>query len=70
MIVSKNLKDYEDQLTLEEGFFRTHRSFLVNTDYIKQISSDGSEATMINEAIINISRERKQELINFLKQQK
>ena len=70
VIVSKNLKDYEDQLTLEEGFFRTHRSFLVNTDYIKQISSDGSEATMINEAIINISRERKQELINFLKQQK
>ena len=70
VIVSKNLKDYEDQLTLEEGFFRTHRSFLVNTYYIKQISSDGSEATMINEAIINISRERKQELINFLKQQK
>jgi two-component system LytT family response regulator len=70
VIVSKNLKDYEDQLTLDEGFFRTHRSFLVNTDYIKQISSDGSEATMINDAIINISRERKQELINYLKQQK
>jgi two-component system LytT family response regulator len=70
VIVSKNLKDYEDQLTLEEGFFRTHRSFLVNTDYIKQISSDGSEATMINDAIINISRERKQDLINYLKQQK
>lgn len=70
VIVSKNLKDYEDQLTMEEGFFRTHRSFLVNTDFIKQISSDGSEATMINEAVINISRERKQELAIYLKQKK
>lgn len=70
VIVSKNLKDYEDQLTMEEGFFRTHRSFLVNTDYIKQISSDGSEATMINDAVINISRERKQELAIYLKQKK
>lgn len=70
VIVSKNLKDYEDQLTMEEGFFRTHRSFLVNTDYIKQISSDGSEAMMINDSIINISRERKQELAIYLKQKK
>lgn len=68
VIVSKNLKDYEDQLTPEEGFFRTHRSFLVNTDYIKNISSDGSEATMINHSVINISRERKQEFSNFMKQ--
>jgi two-component system LytT family response regulator len=68
VIVSKNLKDYEDQLTTEEGFFRTHRSFLINTKYITQISSDGSEATMINQSIINISRDRKQEFANFIKQ--
>ncbi len=68
VIVSKNLKDYEDQLTLEEGFFRTHRSFLINTNYIKHISSDGSEATMVNQSIINISRDRKQEFANYMKQ--
>jgi two-component system LytT family response regulator len=68
VIVSKNLKDYEDQLTLEEGFFRTHRSFLINTKYIIHVSSDGSEATMVNQSIINISRDRKQEFANFLKQ--
>lgn len=68
VIVSKNLKDYEDQLTMEEGFFRTHRSFLINTNYIIHISSDGSEATMANHSIINISRDRKQEFANFLKQ--
>jgi two-component system LytT family response regulator len=68
VIVSKNLKDYEDQLTLEEGFFRTHRSFLINTKYIIHISSDGSEATMMNQSIVNISRDRKQEFANYLKQ--
>lgn len=68
VIVSKNLKDYEDQLTVEEGFFRTHRSFLINTKYITQISSDGSEATMVNQSVINISRERKQDFANFIKQ--
>jgi two-component system LytT family response regulator len=68
VIVSKNLKDFEDQLTIQEGFFRTHRSFLVNTDYIRQISSDGSEATMINDSIINISRERKQDFALYMKQ--
>ena len=68
VIVSKNLKDYEDQLTLEEGFFRTHRSFLINTNYISQISSDGTEATMSNQSVINISRERKQDFLNYIKQ--
>lgn len=67
VVVSKNLKDYEDQLTMEEGFFRTHRSFLINTIYLKNISSDGTEAIMINQAVINISRERKQEFFNFMK---
>ncbi len=67
VIVSKNLKDYEDQLTPEEGFFRTHRSFLVNTAYIKNISSDGYEATLINQSIINISRERKIDFISYMK---
>jgi len=67
VVVSKNLKDFEDQLTMEEGFFRTHRSFLINTAHLKNISSDGTEAIMINQAIINISRERKQEFSNFMK---
>jgi two-component system LytT family response regulator len=68
VIVSKNLKDYEDQLTMEEGFFRIHRSFLINTKYITHISSDGSEATMINQSIVNISRDRKQDFLYYMKQ--
>ncbi len=68
ILVSKNIKDYENQLTNEEGFFRTHRSFLVNTKYIKSISADGSETSINNQFTISIARERKQEFMLFLKQ--
>jgi len=67
ILVSKNIKDYEDQLTNNEGFFRTHRSFLVNTDFVNKISSDGSEAILTNGSLISISRERKQEFMIFMK---
>ncbi len=67
ILVSKNIKDYEDQLTNNEGFFRTHRSFLVNADFVNKISSDGTEAILTNGSLITISRERKQEFISFMK---
>lgn len=69
VLVSKNIKDYENQLTAEEGFFRTHRSFLVNVKYIKSVSADSTEATLINNQTISIARERKSEFGQFLKQQ-
>ena len=67
ILVSKNIKDYEDQLTNVEGFFRTHRSFLVNADFVNKISSDGTEAILTNGNLISISRERKHEFISFMK---
>jgi two-component system LytT family response regulator len=67
ILVSKNIKDYENQLTNEEGFFRTHRSFLVNSKYVKSISADGSETSVNNQYSISIARERKQEFMLFLK---
>jgi len=67
ILVSKNIKDYEHQLTAEEGFFRTHRSFLVNTRHIRKVSPDGTEAELPNKQVAGISRERKQEFGLFLK---
>jgi two-component system, LytTR family, response regulator len=68
ILVSKNIKDYEGQLTMEEGFFRTHRSFLVNRRYVKTVSADGSEAILSNNQSIGIARERKQEFGQFMRQ--
>ncbi len=67
ILVSKNIKDYENQLTQQEGFFRSHRSFLVNTKYIVNTSIANTEATMCNNEIINIARERKNDFIDYVK---
>lgn len=68
ILVSRNIKDYESQLTMEEGFFRTHRSYLVNIRYIKSIAADSSDALLVNRETVSIARERKQEFAEFLKQ--
>jgi len=66
ILVSKNIKDYENQLTEQEGFYRTHRSYLVNITYIKNIASDSTEATLSNETVISIARERKNGFLTFV----
>lgn len=66
ILVSKNIKDYENQLTVDEGFFRTHRSYLVNIHYIASISPDNTAATLKNKKTIAIARERKNDFFNFL----
>lgn len=68
ILVSKNIKDYENQLTPAEGFFRTHRSFLVNVQHIKKITPDNTEAELANRQMISIARERKQEFSSFVKE--
>lgn len=68
ILVSKNIKDYENQLTQAEGFFRTHRSFLANTKYITAVSPDGSSATLAGNQVIAIARERKQEFQHMMQQ--
>lgn len=67
ILVSRNIKDYESQLTPEEGFFRTHRSYLVNVKYISAISPDGTEADLGNNQTISIARERKQDFSSFVR---
>lgn len=70
VLVSRNIKDYETQLSAPEGFFRTHRSYLVNTACIHSVSADSSEAVLTNKHTISIARERKQEFQAFLRQRK
>ncbi len=67
ILVSKNIKDYEDLLTQTEGFYRTHRSFLVNTHFIKKVQPDATEAILSSGAVISIARERKASFLTFVK---
>jgi two-component system LytT family response regulator len=65
-LISKTIKDYENQLTKEEGFFRSHRSFLVNASHITRIDTDG--ATTKGNHLVMIARDRRTEFDDFMRQ--
>lgn len=69
ILASKNIKDFEQQLSDKEGFFRVHRSYLINTLFITSISADHHTAILQQQTEIAIARDRKQDFLHFLKQQ-
>ncbi|WP_298545574.1 LytTR family DNA-binding domain-containing protein [uncultured Aquimarina sp.] len=66
LVVSKNLKFYEDLLT-RYNFIRIHNSSLVNSAYIKEISkSEGGFVMMDDGKILSMSKSRREETFNKL----
>ncbi|MFN8285022.1 MAG: LytTR family DNA-binding domain-containing protein [Chitinophagales bacterium] len=62
LLISKKLKEFETLLSENKNFFRTHRSFVINTDAIQQyIKSDGGSILMSNNVEIPVARERKED---------
>jgi two-component system LytT family response regulator len=48
-------------------FFRIHKSFLINVNHIKKyIKTDGGSVLMQNGDILDVSRRKKQEFLDFL----
>lgn len=68
ILVSKNIKDYEEVLNRKEGFFRTHRSYLVNIKHIINISPDHSELVLTKQQTAQVARDKKTELMLFIKE--
>lgn len=68
ILVSKKLKFYEDILSNRSFFFRTHRSYFINVNFIKKYSRSENAILMDNDASITISRDRKQEFETLLKE--
>ncbi len=66
VLISKTIKDYEGHLTKEEGFFRSHRSYLVNINHIIRIDADG--ATLKGNHLAMIARDRRSDFDDFLRQ--
>lgn len=64
ILVSKPLKSFEKMLEQSLGFFRTHRSYLINLNAVKTfIRTDGGTIIMENDRQIPIARERKEEFV-------
>ena len=65
MLIAKVLADYEEQLS-GSGFLRTHRSHLVNTQYITFIDGQGN-IVLEDNSRIEISRRKKKTVLKELK---
>ena len=65
-LVSRNLGELEEELGPAK-FFRAHKSWLVNCQHVKQISSaDGGFAVLSNGKEIEISRRKKAEFMRMM----
>jgi two-component system LytT family response regulator len=61
ILVSKKMKFFEEILDTRPNFFRSHRSFMVNINYLKKYSKNDSSLLLDNGKVVYISRERKAE---------
>jgi len=65
ILVSKNLKEY-DELLNEQGFIRTHKSHLVNSDHIKSFEKNTGYLIMKDDSKIPVSVRRKEFVLNAI----
>ncbi|MEM9544492.1 MAG: LytTR family DNA-binding domain-containing protein [Bacteroidota bacterium] len=66
-LISKGLSHLQELLD-QQGFFRTHKSHLINLDHIlKYVKSDGGYIEMIDHSIVSLSRSKREEFINSIK---
>ena len=68
IIISKPLKYFVDKVCSEKcSFIRTHKSFFVNSNFIEFINREiNATLTLKNNEIIPISRNKKEETIEFV----
>lgn len=67
LVVSKKLKFFEIALTNNPAFFRTHRSNMINLHYLKKYNRGTNEIILENNAIVQLSRDKKHEFDQALK---
>lgn len=67
IVASKTLKEFETILPSSE-FFRTHRSTLINVNYVKEYSNnEGGEIILSDGTHVQISKARVQDFAEFIK---
>ncbi len=65
-LVSKTLSNFDEILTEDNTFFRAHKSFVINLNYIKQyVRGDGGEIIMTDDKIISLSRNKKEDFLKL-----
>lgn len=67
IVVSKKLKFFEDVLDSKPNFFRSHRSYIVNINFILKYNKSENSLTLENGKVVIISRDRKSDFEKQLK---
>ncbi|MBP6978421.1 MAG: LytTR family DNA-binding domain-containing protein [Bacteroidales bacterium] len=66
IMVSKTLKEY-DELLSDCGFFRVHKSFLINVGHIKRFEKqDGGQIVLANDTKIPVASRKRDELLEMM----
>ena len=64
IVSSKNLKEYEDALP-SAIFFRCHKSYLVNLNYVRKFHRAESQLQLTNDILIDVSFRKKDEFLKL-----
>lgn len=67
ILVSKKIRFFEEVLENRQNFFRSHRSYIVNINYLKKYNRSDNSLNLENGKTIYISRDRKAEFEQQLK---
>lgn len=66
LLVAKTLGDFENLLS-ESSFFRAHRSFIINLQYLEQwVNKDGGYLLMTNDQQVPLARNRREGLFRLI----
>lgn len=69
LVVSKNLRQFEEVLVSMPEFFRSSKSYIINTDHIEQIlKSDGGKVLMQGNIEATLSADKRDRLIQLIEQ--
>ncbi|OSZ78633.1 hypothetical protein CAP35_10400 [Chitinophagaceae bacterium IBVUCB1] len=68
ILVSKKLKFFEDVLNARKHFYRPHRSYMVNFNFVTKYNKGESMLVMDNKISVPVSKEKKHELEEVLKE--
>jgi two-component system LytT family response regulator len=67
ILVSKNLKHFEDALSISRFFIRVHKSYLINTQFVSEyVKSDGGYLILKGKYEVNITHDKVERLLQVL----
>ena len=68
MVTNCTLKEY-DEMLMDYGFFRVHKSYLINLKYIDSFEKgDGGSVVMTDESKVPVASRKKDQLLAMFNQ--